>query len=128
MDTSVWIDFFRGIPTKETDRLADLIERDQDLCTCGIILTEILQGMKSDRDYLRVKKLLDGLIYLPIHRKTFLRAAGIYRATRSHGVTIRKTIDCIIAACALDHNVSLLHKDADFDRIAEFSGLKVTRD
>ena len=125
VDTSVWVDFFRGETTKEVRALASSLEGHDDVCTCGIVMTEILQGIRSEREYRRIKKLLHQLVYLPVRRRTYLVAAGLYRAARSRGVTIRKTIDCIIAACAIEHDVALLHRDTDFDRIAGFSRLKM---
>jgi predicted nucleic acid-binding protein len=123
-DTSVWIDYFRGVDSRESDRLRHLLEREEDICICGLILTEILQGIPSDTQYRKVDKLLSHLIYLPTTRDAYVRAATLYRTARRSGVTIRRSMDCIIAGCAIENRVPLLHKDKDFDAIERFSQLK----
>jgi len=124
VDTSVWIDFFRPLETPEAQFLTERLVQDEDICICGIILTEVLQGIRSDKEHRRVRKLLDPLIYLPTSKEAFVLAADLFRDGRSEGITIRRTIDCIIAACAIIHKVELLHRDRDFDRIAGFSELQ----
>ena len=125
VDTSVWIDYFRGNETPETDRLVDALSRDEDLCICGLILTEILQGIPSPKQYRQVKRLLKPLIYLPVSREAHILAADIYRAARAEGKTIRNSVDCIIAACAVTHNVPLLQSDRDFLAIEAVSKLRI---
>ena len=124
VDTSVWVDYFGGRDTPETRQVVQMLEREEDLCICGPILTEVLQGIRHESDFLRTKQCFGYLIYLPIGQKTYLRAADLYREARKHGETIRKTIDCIIAACAIQHSVPLLENDTDFDAIARYSPLK----
>ena len=127
VDTTVWIDFFGGRPEPHVAALEELIENDEDLCLCGVILSEVLQGIRSDADYRKTKDLLDALILLPMEQETFVRAAGLYRSLRKKGITIRKPVDCMIAAVALEHNVPLLHNDRDFDQIARHSKLKTVK-
>lgn len=127
IDTSVWIDHFRGDGSHEAGRLARALDDNEDICICGLIWTEILQGIRSDRQHRRVKRSLGGLIYLPLDRRGHTLAADIYRRARRAGKTIRNTTDCIIAACAIAHNVSLLHRDRDFDTIASVSKLRIMR-
>lgn len=126
VDTSVWIDFLNGVNSKERHRLHKLIEEEKDISLTEIVITEILQGIKDDDNFRRVK---DYLLEFPIHRpkgtETYLKAAGIYRDCRKKGKTIRKTVDCIIAAICLENGLTLFHKDSDFDLIAECTGLKV---
>ena len=98
VDTTVWIDFFGDSPTPQVARLQELIENDEDLCLCGVILAETLQGIRSDAEYRRTKDHLDSLIFFPMHRATFVRAAELYRALRKKGVTVRKPVDCMIAS------------------------------
>jgi len=124
VDTSVWIDFFRGKETAETDHLAAALSADEDICICGLILAEILQGVPSPGQYRRVRKALDPLIYLPMSRDDHILAANIYRAARTKGKTIRNTMDCIIAACAISHSVPLLQADRDFITIRTVSKLQ----
>ena len=94
---------------------------------CGIILTEILQGIADDTTHRRVRRYLVPLILLPMPEAVFVRAADIYRRLRKQGTTIRKTNDCIIAATVLEHHCRLLHNDKDFAAIARDYPLKVVK-
>lgn len=125
VDTSVWIDFFAGRGLWHVTALEQLILENEDLALCGIILTEILQGIADDNTHRRVRRFLRPLIVLPMPEALFVHAADIYRRLRKHGITIRKTNDCIIAATALDHQCELLHNDKDFTLIAEHYPLKI---
>lgn len=125
VDTTVWIDFFADRNEPHVAALQEFIEIGEDLCLCGIILTEVLQGIRSDEDYIRTKKYLGELIFLPMRQATFIRAAEVYRSLRKRGVTIRKPVDCMIASVAIEHNIPLLHNDRDFGRIAKYSKLRV---
>jgi len=124
VDTSVWIDFLNGADSKERHALHRLIEEEEDISITEIILTEILQGIKEDENFKRVK---DYLLEFPIHKpkgtETYLKAAEIYRDCRKKGKTVRKTVDCIIAAVCIENNLALFHKDSDFDIIGACAGL-----
>lgn len=125
VDTTVWIDFFAGRNLKHVSLFQSLIENNEDICICGLVITEILQGLKSDDDYSRTKKRLNDLIYLPMSRDTFMSAADIYRNMRKQGITIRNSIDCLIAAVCIEHRVSLLQNDKDFLNIKKYSELEL---
>ncbi len=125
VDTTVWIDFFGNRPQPHVAALRRLIENGEDLCLCGLVLAEILQGIRSDSAYRRTKDYLGDLVYLPMRRATFVRAAEMYRSLRKKGVTIRKPVDCMIASVAIEHDLPLLHNDRDFEQIARHSELKV---
>ena len=127
VDTSVWIDFVRGVDSTEAAFLESSISRDEDLCICGVILTELYQGIRSEHQYQYVKRLLAPLLYLPMPKIVYEQAAEIYRTARKQGKTIRNTIDCIIAACAIMHKVPLLQKDRDFLTIKSVSGLNLVK-
>ena len=127
VDTSVWIDFFAGRDLPHVATLEKLILDNEDLALCGIILTEILQGIADDTTHRRVRGYLSPLIMLPMLEAIFVRAADIYRKLRKKGITVRKTNDCIIAATALEHHCQLLHNDKDFSPIEKHCSLKVTR-
>jgi predicted nucleic acid-binding protein len=127
VDTSVWIDHFRDVESPEALRLLSALEAEEDLCICGVVLTEVLQGIRDGRQFRAVKAVLSGLLYLPMTRDVFVLAAGIYRSAREDGKTIRNTVDCMIAACAVWHRVPLLHKDRDFLIIAQVSPLEVLK-
>jgi predicted nucleic acid-binding protein len=124
VDTTVWIDFFWDCPEPHVAALQELIENDDDLCLCGVILAEVLQGIRSDSDYRKTRNYLDALILLPMDQATFVRAAELYRTLRKRGITIRKPVDCMIASVAIERNLPLLHNDRDFDQIAKHSKLK----
>ena len=127
VDTSVWIDFFAGRDLPQVVTLEQSILDNQDLALCGIILTEILQGIADDTTHRRVRRYLDPLIMLPMPETVFVRAADIYREPGKQGITIRKTNEGIIAATALDHHCQLLHKDKDFASMAKHYPLKVVK-
>ena len=127
VDTSVWIDFFAGRDQPHVARLEQFILDNEDLALCGIILTEILQGISDDTTYRRVRCDLSPLIMLPMPPTVFVRAADIYRKLRKLGITIRKSNDCIIAATALEHHCQLLHNDKDFTPVAKHFPLKVVK-
>ena len=125
VDTSVWIDFLAGRNLPHVDVLEQRILDNEDLALCGIILTEILQGIADDTTHRRVRGYLSPLIMLPMPETVFVRAADIYRKLRKKGITIRKSNDCIIAATALEHHCQLLHNDKDFSPVAEHFPLKI---
>lgn len=125
VDTTVWIDFFADRSEPHVEALQELIENDEDLFLCGVILAEVLQGIRSDAEYRRTKDYFESMILLPMGRETFVRAANLYRSLRKKGVTIRKPVDCMIASVAIENNLSLLHNDRDFDQIAKHSRLKI---
>jgi len=127
VDTTVWIDFFGNRPEPHVALLQDLIENDEDLCLCGVILAEVLQGIRSDTAYRKTKEHLGALIFLPMRQSTFIRAAELYRSLRKNGITIRKPVDCMIASVAIEHDLNLLHNDRDFDRIAVYSKLRILK-
>jgi predicted nucleic acid-binding protein len=124
VDSSVWIDFFARRTTPQTQILLNKLQSD-DLCTCAIVLTEVLQGFRLDSVYGVAKDIFADLVFLDTTSTTSFAAADLYRSLRKKGVTIRKTNDCIIAAVAIEHRVTLLHSDRDFELIAAHSPLKV---
>ena len=127
VDTSVWIDFFAGRDLPHVTTLEQLIFDNEDLALCGIILTEILQGIAEDSTHRQVRQYLRPLLMLPMPETVYVRAADIYRSLRKSGITIRKTNDCIMAATALEHHCWLLHNDKDFSLIAKRFSLKVVK-
>jgi len=123
VDTSVWIDFFNGTRSRQTDLLDDLLGSEI-LLTGDLILTEVLQGFRSDSDFRRATAALNRLEFRPmLGREIALASAMNYRALRARGVTVRKTIDMIIATFCLENGHELLHADRDFDPIAAQLGL-----
>ncbi len=127
VDTSVWIDFFAGRDLPHVATLEQFILDNEDLALCGIILTEILQGIADDSTYRDVQNVLGSLIMLPMPQAVFVPAADIYRRLRKQGITIRKTNDCIIAATAVEHSCRFLLNDKDFMPITKHFPLKVVK-
>ncbi len=124
VDSSVWIDYFNGLATRQTDRLDELLGSDL-LLTGDIILAEVLQGFRDDRDFRRAKRALDGLEFRAmLGRDIALKSAANTRALRAQGVTVRKTIDMLIATFCIENGHELLHADRDFDPIERHLGLR----
>lgn len=126
VDTSVWVDFFNGVSSREAGTLATLIAGDEPVAITGIIVTEILQGLKSDRQAEKIQNLLTAFEYLDeMPSQDYARAAKIYRDCRAKGLTIRSTIDCVIAQIAVTRDARLLAKDRDFEAIARTIPLRL---
>ena len=126
VDTSVWIDFFNGHPSSQAQRLTQAIEDNEPIGLPGLVLTEILLGLPNDAEAKRIAQLLEAFNNVPEpSRADHIAAAALYRACRTQGVTIRSTIDCLIARLCLRDDQSLLAKDRDFVRIAEKTSLKL---
>lgn len=124
VDSSVWIDFFRGTATPEAERLDALLGSDL-LAVGDLMLAEVLQGFGSERDFNQARKLLTALDIVDIGgRDIAIQAARNYRTLRAKGVTIRKTIDTLIATRCIEGDYSLLYSDRDFDPFVEHLGLR----
>jgi predicted nucleic acid-binding protein len=125
VDSSVWIDYFRGTPSPQTDLLDSLLGVEA-LLTGDLILAEVLQGFTSESDFKQAKTLLESLDVVPLAgRDVCIRAAQNFRVLRRKGVTVRKTIDTIIATCCIQNDYELLHDDRDFDAYTKHLGLRV---
>ena len=125
VDTTVWIDFFRGTDTPQVQELERMLNASEDVCVCGFILTEVLQGIRDDKEYANALASFDSFILLPMTQPTFVKAAELYRTLRRRGLTIRNAVDCMIAAVALEHDIPLLHNDRDFGAIESLGTLKI---
>lgn len=124
VDSSVWIDYFRGLATPHTDRLDALLNLEPILIG-DIILTEVLQGFTNDRDFDRALELFQSLDMIEIGGADIvLQAAHHYRALRSFCTTVRKTIDTLIATRCIRDNHALLYSDRDFDPFVIHLGLR----
>jgi len=119
VDTSVWIDYFNGIRNWQTDALDAALLEDWVL-TGDIILAEILQGFDRDADFHKARQALDCLECIRLGGKGMaIESATHYRHLRSQGVTVRKTVDMLIASYCIRTGTTLLHSDNDFERIAQ---------
>ncbi len=125
VDSSVWIDYFNGKTTKQANLLNSLL--GSELIVIGdIILVEVLQGFRNDKDFKQAKKLLDTLIFQEmLGKEQAFQCVNNYRLLRKNGVTVRKTIDVIIATYCVTNNLPLLHSDKDFNPIEKHLNLKV---
>ena len=124
VDSSVWIDYFRGTATPHTERLDSLLGSEP-LAIGDLILTEVLQGFASDRDFNQVKKLLTSLVVIELGGlEIAIQAAKNYRKLRDLGITSRKTIDTVIATRCIAGGYTLLHSDRDFEPFVTHLGLR----
>ena len=123
VDSSVWIDYFRGVSTPQSDRL-DALLGAQPLVIGDIVLAEVLQGFDSDRDFNQALGLMTSLDLIEIGgRDVAIQAARNFRALRVLGVTVRKTIDTLIATRCIEDRLTLLYSDRDFDPFVKHLGL-----
>ena len=126
VDTSVWIDVLNDTPAPQAQRCTQLIESGEPIALTDVILTEVLQGLRSDREAALVERHLRAFPILRLEElDDFVLAAKLYRAARRAGVTIRKTLDCLIAAPCVRTGAPLLHADGDFDRLATCTPLRI---
>lgn len=124
-DTSAWIDYFSGISAAHTDALDDALLNNR-VVIGDLIITELLQGFKNDKEYRIVLNLMDSLEYRDMLGKELaIQSARNYRILRKKGVTIRKTIDVMIATFCMENGFMLIHNDRDFDPMQHYLKLKV---
>jgi len=124
VDSSVWIDFFRGMITPQTERLDGLLGSEP-LVVGDLILAEVLQGFGSERDFNQARKLLTALDVVDLGGQDIaIQAARNFRTLRAKGLTIRKTIDTLIATRCIESDYSLLFSDRDFEPFVEHLGLR----
>ncbi len=123
VDSGVWIDYFTGIDNKQTDTL-NVTLGVQSVAAGDLILTEVLQGFRHDRDYRTAKALFDNVtIFDMLGRDMAIRSAENFRALRKKGITIRKTADVIIASFCIKQKLPLLFSDKDFKPFVKYLGL-----
>ena len=124
VDSSVWIDYFRGNATPQTERLDSLLGSEP-LAIGDLILTEVLQGFSNNRDFNQAKKLLTSLAVIELGGlEIAIQAAKNYRKLRDLGITSRKTIDTVIATRCIAGGYTLLHSDRDFEPFVTHLGLR----
>ena len=124
VDSSVWIDYFRGAATPQAEKLDSLLGNEL-IATGDLILTEVLQGFMSERDFNQAKKLMTSLVIVDLAGQNIaIQAAKNFRALRSLGITVRKTIDTLIATYCIESGLPLLYSDRDFDPFVKHLGLR----
>ena len=125
VDSSVWIDFFNGVETPQVTLLDNKLG-DTPILVGDLILTEVLQGFKSNKDFEMAKQALERFeLREMVGKDIALRSAENYRRLRKSGVTVRKTIDVVIASFCIENNVALLHSDRNFDPMEDILGLMI---
>lgn len=124
VDSSVWIDYFRGTTTPQAERLDELLGTVP-LAVGDLILTEVLQGFGSDREFNEARRLMSALELVNLGGlDVAIEAARNYRKLRELGLTVRKTIDTVIATRCIVDGMQLLHSDRDFDAFEQHLGLQ----
>jgi predicted nucleic acid-binding protein len=125
VDSSVWIDYFKGTVTAQTEKL-DTLLGSEPLAIGDLILTEVLQGFAGERDFNQARKMLTSLTVVELGgQEIAIQAAKNFRTLRSLGVTVRKTIDTFIATRCIESGYDLLHNDKDFEPFVRHLGLRV---
>jgi predicted nucleic acid-binding protein len=125
VDSSVWIEYFRGSITRQTEILDQLLGYEP-LAIGDLILTEVLQGFGDERAFNETKEMLTALTVVELGgQDVAIQAARNFRVLRHRGVTVRKTIDTVIATRCIESGYDLLHNDGDFDPFVTYLGLRV---
>lgn len=122
VDTSVWIATFQRKPAF---RLEDIVSIDE-VVTCLPVVQEVLQGFRDENVFRRARDAMVAFPCLesPLSLQVFEQAVGLFRAARRSGVTVRSSVDCLIAATAIRHGITVLHRDRDYTKLATVSALK----
>jgi predicted nucleic acid-binding protein len=122
VDTSIWIEVFRERDPLPLEELVDF----EDVVTCLPVVQEVLQGFREERHWRIAREALFAfpIVESPMEAAVFLEAASLYRSARRGGLTVRSSIDCLIAACAIRHDLEVLHRDRDFTALASVTALR----
>ena len=123
VDTSVWIAVFQGSGRSALDKVAEFDE----LVTCLPVTQEVLQGFREESAFRKAREAMASMptVESPLRAGVFDEAVDLYRLARRAGMTIRSGVDCLIAACALRHDLTVLHRDRDYGALAKISALSV---
>ena len=125
VDTSVWVDYFNGVKNPQTDHLDENMDRTP-ILVGDLILAEVLQGLRSDSDFEKVRRILGKFAQVNmVDTALAVQSARNFRLLRQKGITVRKTIDSLIAAYCIENDHQLLHNDSDFDGYEKHLGLQV---
>jgi len=123
VDTSAWVEFLRDTGSPVCQRVDDLL--DDDIATCHPVRMEVLAGARDEAHLNDLRRLLARASLLPTRATDYEQAAGLYRTCRRSGESVRRLIDCLIAATAMRAGIPVLHADADFDALARHTALRV---
>ena len=125
VDTTVWVDYFNGVENPQTNYL-DSILNQTPILIGDLILTEVLQGFRHDPDFEKVRRMLGKFLQVDMVGPALaVQSARNYRFLRKKGITVRKTIDSLIATYCIENDHELLHNDSDFDGYEKYLGLRV---
>lgn len=122
LDTSLWIEVFRARRPLDIEAVVDF----DDVATCLPVLQEVLQGFRDEGAYRRARESMLALpiVASPLAEDVFVEAVSLYRSARRSGLTVRSSVDCLIAACAIRHDLEVLHRDRDYAALAQVSALR----
>lgn len=122
VDTSIWIEVFRAHRPLDLEAEADF----DDVVTCLPVIQEVLQGFREEAAYRRAREAMLALpiVESPLAEDVFVQAVDLYRRARRSGLTVRSSVDCLVAACAIRHDLEVLHRDRDYAALAEVSVLR----
>jgi predicted nucleic acid-binding protein len=125
VDTSIWVEFFRASSDLDLEGVLDLDE----VVTCLPVIQEVLQGFDDQKAYRLAREAMFAfpVVESPLTEEVFQLAVDLYRSARRAGLTIRSSVDCLIAACVLRNSLTVLHRDRDFDALARIAPLDVRR-
>jgi len=124
VDSSVWIDFFNGVENIETNKLDEMLGLEE-IATGDLIITEVLQGFRSDKDFKTAKNILTSLtVFEMLGEKLAIKSASNFRRLRKSGITVRKTPDVIIATFCIENKLPLLFTDKDFVPFVDYLKLR----
>jgi predicted nucleic acid-binding protein len=125
VDSNTWADYFNGVRSPHVQRLDLALEEEEDLAVIPIIITEVLQGFRTDTGFQRARRVLVSLPVIYPAVDCHVRAARLFRSLRRKGITVRGAVDCIIAQTCLDIDAELLSPDTDFEHIARYTPLRL---
>lgn len=128
IDSSAWIEYLRDTGSATDGAVDALIRREASITTCQPVMMEVLAGGKSESHTRQLERLLARATLLPTEPTDWIDAARLYRTGRHRGLTVRKLMDCLIAAIALRNGEPVLHNDVDFDAIARITTLVSSRE
>ncbi len=127
VDSNAWADYFNGVEAPHVERLDDALDREDDLTALPIIVTEVLQGFRTEHGFRDAEQVLTALPLVHPTLGCHVRAARLFRTLRRKGVTVRGAVDCVIAQTCLDLDAELLSPDRDFQGIARHTSLRLWR-
>ena len=125
VDSNTWADFFNGVRSPHAQRLDRALREEEDIGLLPIIITEVLQGFRTDNGFEGARRVLVALPVIHPNLDCHVRAARLFRSLRRKGLTVRGAVDCVIAQTCLDIEAELLSPDSDFEHIALHTPLRL---